>query len=186
MTRAKTTSIGQLMTENLETIGLSNTTQQASKKMKDKKVSSLIVVDDYNKPTGIITERDFVRKVYGNDASRNSMLIKDLMSFPLVTVDPVSPVEVAADLMIQKKVRHLLVIENDDIRKPLGIITSTDFVAYLKENLNTDDANAKILAFIEEQEKDRTIEELVRQGELPKGVLMGGEQYENEEPRQGF
>jgi hypothetical protein len=80
----------------------------------------------------------------------------------------------------------LLVIENDDIRKPLGIITSTDFVAYLKENLNTDDANVKILAFIEEQEKDRTIEELVRQGELPKGVLMGGEQYENEEPRQGF
>jgi CBS domain-containing protein len=104
MTRAKITSIGQLMTENLETIGLSNTTQQASKKMKDKKVSSLIVVDDYNKPTGIITERDFVRKVYGNDASRNSMLIKDLMSFPLVTVDPVSPVEVAADLMIQNKV----------------------------------------------------------------------------------
>jgi CBS domain-containing protein len=41
--------------------------------------------------------------------------------------------------MIQNKVRHLLVVENDDTNRPLGIITATDFVAYLKENLNIDD-----------------------------------------------
>jgi hypothetical protein len=39
---------------------------------------------------------------------------------------------------------HLLVVENDDRNRPLGIIPATDFVAYLKENLNIDDANAKI------------------------------------------
>jgi len=186
MTRAKITSIGQLMTEKLETIRLSNTARQASKKMRDKNVSSLIVVDDYNRPTGIITERDFIRKVYVNDARRGSVLIKDLMSFPLVTIDALSSVEVAADLMIQKKVRNLLVIEDDDINKPLGIISSTDCVAYLKENLNIDDANAKILAFVEERKYDKDIDELEWQGELPKDVLKGGEQYENEEPRQGL
>jgi hypothetical protein len=42
-------------------------------------------------------------------------------------------------------VRHLLVIENNDINRPLGIVTPTDFVAYLKENLNVNEANARIL-----------------------------------------
>lgn len=54
------------------------------------------------------------------------------MSSPLRTIDAVSLVEVA-DIMIQNRVRHLLVLENDDINKPLGIITPTDFVGYLKE-----------------------------------------------------
>jgi len=58
----KTTSIGQMMTEKLETIDISNSAQQASKKMRDKNVSSLIVIDNYNKPTGIVTERDLVQK----------------------------------------------------------------------------------------------------------------------------
>jgi hypothetical protein len=56
----------------------------------------------------------------------------------------------------------------------LGIITATDFVAYLKENLNIDDVNTKILASINEH----VIEELERQGELPKDVQKGGQEYE--------
>jgi signal-transduction protein with cAMP-binding, CBS, and nucleotidyltransferase domain len=68
MTESKITSIGQLMTEKLETIGLSSSIQQASTKMRDKNVSSLVVVDDNNKPIAIVTERDFVRKVYVNDS----------------------------------------------------------------------------------------------------------------------
>lgn len=183
----KITSIGQLMTEKLEIIGLSSSIQQASTKMRDKNVSSLVVVDDYDKPVGIVTERDFVRKVYANDSIRNrNMLMKDIMSSPLTTINTTTSVEEAADIMIRNKVRHLLVVENDDRNKPLGIITATDFVAYLKENLNIDDVNAKILAFIQEHKDDKVIEELEQQGELPKDVQKGGGEYENEEPRQGF
>jgi len=57
MTESKITSIGQLMTEKLEIIGLSSSIQQASTKIRDKNVSSLVVVDDYNKPIGIVTFR---------------------------------------------------------------------------------------------------------------------------------
>ena len=53
--------------------------------------------------------------------------------------------------MIQNKVRHLLVVEDDDITKPLGIITPSDFTGYLKENLNVDDVNAKIIESLEEE-----------------------------------
>ena len=53
--------------------------------------------------------------------------------------------------MIQNKVRHLLVVDNNDISRPLGIITTTDFASYLKENLNMDDINAKILESLKEE-----------------------------------
>ena len=50
------------MTETLETVSTICSAQEASKKMKDKNVSSLVVVDENSKPTGIVTERDLVRK----------------------------------------------------------------------------------------------------------------------------
>ena len=187
MTNPKITSVGQIVTEELETIGLSSSIQEASTKMRDKNISSLVVIDDYNKPIGIVTERDFVRKVYINDSShKGGLLMKDIMSSPLITINTITSVEEAADLMIQNKIRHLLVVENDDTNNPLGIITATDFVAYLKQNLNIDYVSAKILAIIQEHKGDKVIEELEQQGELPKDVQKGGAEYENEEPRQGL
>lgn len=121
------------------------------------------------------------------------------MSSPLVTIDSRSSVEVAADIMTQNKVRHLLVVEenpdttnskddNCNITRPLGIITPSDFVGYLKENLNIDDVNAKILESLKEQgerEGEQAVEELEQQGELKEHSQIGGEKYEGEKPRQG-
>ena len=148
-----TTSINKIMTEKLETTEASSSAQEAAKKMRDKNVSSLVVTDENNTPVGIVTERDLVRKICVNDASSRNTLVQDMMSSPIATIDAISPVEAAADVMIQNKVRHLLVVENNDIRKPLGIITLTDFAGYLKENLSIDEINAKILESLEENVK---------------------------------
>jgi CBS domain-containing protein len=188
------------MTERLETIDSSSTAQEASKKMRDDKIGSLVVVDNKNngnKPIGIVTERDLVRKVCVNDANSSKVLVKEIMSSPLVTIDSRSSVEVAADIMAQNKVRHLLVVEenfdnNSDngsykMGRTLGIITPSDFVGYLKENLNIDDINAKILEALKEQrevEGEQVVEELEQQGELPKDSVGGGAEYEDETPRQ--
>jgi CBS domain-containing protein len=194
-----TMSIGDLMTEKLKTIDSSSTAQEASKKMRDKNISSLLVVDNKNsdKPIGIVTERDLVRKVCVNDANSSKIPIKEIMSSPLVTIDSRSSVEVAADIMAQNKVRHLLVVEestnnsdDDDykITRPLGIITPSDFVGYLKENLNIDDVNAKILESLKEQEGsegEQALEELEQQGELQENSQIGGEEYQSEKLRQG-
>lgn len=56
-----------------------------------------------------------------------------MSSSPLVSIDARLPVEAAADVMIQNKIRYLLAVENNDINRPLGIVTPTDFVAYLKK-----------------------------------------------------
>ena len=53
--------------------------------------------------------------------------------------------------MIQNKVRHLLAMEDEN--KALGIITSSDFIGYLKEKLNLDDVNARILQSLKEEEE---------------------------------
>ncbi|MFL6349036.1 MAG: cyclic nucleotide-binding/CBS domain-containing protein, partial [Nitrososphaeraceae archaeon] len=149
-----TKSVGEIMTKKLETIAISNSAQEAAKKMRDKNVSSLLVIDNNNnnnsKPIGIVTERDLVRKVCVNDASSKHTMIQEITSSPLITIDAISSVEVAADVMIQNKVRHLLVVEDNDVNKPLGIITPGDFTDYLKENLNIDDVNAKIIESIKE------------------------------------
>ncbi len=184
--------VGELMTQKLETIGSLSSAQEASKKMRDNNVSSLVVIDDSNnKPTGIVTERDLVRKVCVNDTgesnSSSNMLIKNIMSSsPLVTIDSRLPVEAAADVMIQNKVRHLLVVENNDINRPLGIVTPTDFVAYLKENLNVNEVHARILESLKgQEEEENAVEELEQEGKLKRNSQKGGQEYEDEEPRQG-
>ena len=145
------TTVGQLMTERLETISPSDTAQEAAKKMRDKKVSSLVVTDSGDEPIGIVTERDLVRQVCTKDVSSNSIIVHHIMSSPVATIDANSSVEVAADIMIQNKVRHLLVMEEEN--KVIGIITSSDFISYLNEKLNLDDVNARILKSLKEEDK---------------------------------
>lgn len=147
-----TTTVGQLMTERLETISPSDTAQEAAKKMRDKKVSSLVVTDVEDKPIGIVTERDLVRQVCTKVINSNDVIVHHIMSSPLATIDANSSVEVAADIMIQNKVRHLLVVDEN---KVLGIITPSDFTGYLKEKLNLDDVNARILQSLKEDEEEK-------------------------------
>jgi CBS domain-containing protein len=147
-----TTTVGQLMTERLETINPSSTAQEAAKKMRDKKVSSLVVTDVEDKPMGIVTERDLVRQVCTKVINSNEVIVHHIMSSPLATIDANSSVEVAADIMIQNKVRHLLVVNEN---KVLGIITPSDFTGYLKEKLNLDDVNARILQSLKEDEEEK-------------------------------
>jgi signal-transduction protein with cAMP-binding, CBS, and nucleotidyltransferase domain len=127
------TPVRRVMNEKLEKIIVNRTAQEAARKMGAVNTSSLIVTDLTDKPIGIITERDLVRRVVANDANSKTVLIKDIMASPIVTIDANSSVEAAADLMLQNKVRHLLVVEHEDVNMPLGIITSTDFASYLME-----------------------------------------------------
>lgn len=151
MSSSTAATVGQLMTKKLETINPSNTAQEAAKKMRDKKVSSLVAtIPLEDKPIGIVTERDLVRQVCTKDVSSKAVIVHEIMSSPIATIDANSSVEVAADIMIQDKVRHLIVMKGEN--KVLGIITSSDFIDYLEDKLNLDDVNARILQSLKEEE----------------------------------
>ena len=70
----------------IETIEDTASAQQAAKKMKDKNISSLVVVDENGKAKGIVSERDLVTKVCTTDVSVNTIKNKEIMSSPLITI----------------------------------------------------------------------------------------------------
>jgi len=151
-----TTSIAEVMTQKLETIKSSASAQDAAKRMSDKRISSLVVTDESDIAIGIVTERDLVRRICVHDASSKHTIVEQIMSSALVTIDADSQIDVAADIMLQNNVRHLLVIEDNDTNKPVGIITPSDFVGYLKDNLNIDDVNARIIESMKDVNKDHS------------------------------
>lgn len=151
-----TTSIAEVMTQKLETIKSSASAQDAAKRMSDKRISSLVVTDETDIAIGIVTERDLVRRICVHDASSKHTIVEQIMSSALVTIDADSQIDVAADIMLQNNVRHLLVIQDNDTNKPVGIITPSDFAGYLKDNLDIDDVNARIIESMKDVNKDHS------------------------------
>ena len=125
-------SIGKFMTAELSYILQSNTAKEAAMKMEQDNSSALIVLDSNEKPVGVVTHRDLVRSSCVEDVPCDRILVQDIMSTPIVTIDPYSPVETAADVMKQNNVRHLLVVDTDRPNELLGILGSRDFALYIE------------------------------------------------------
>jgi CBS domain-containing protein len=122
--------------------------QETARIMNDKKVSSLVILDEANRPVGLVTERDLVRKVCINDQPTNQVTNKQIMSSPLITIDSDSPASIATDLMLKNNVRHLLVKGGGtkDISKPIGIITPLDLVKH--EEYTRDEERNDVLEMV--------------------------------------
>jgi CBS domain-containing protein len=131
-----TINISEIMNKILETIQEMASVQEAAKKMKEKDVSSLVVVDNQNKPQGIVTERDVVRKACINDIRTSAVTLREIMSSPIITIDSTASASKAVDMMLQHDVRHLVVVDNNEASKPIGMITPLD----LRAEEYTDDA----------------------------------------------
>lgn len=125
-------SVSEIMNTLIVKIQGDKSSEDAAMKMRTANTSSLIVMDSDGLPIGIITERDLVGRVIANDADSRRIMVKDIMASPVVTIDPRSSVESAADLMLQNDVHHLLVVENEDLSAVLGVVTTTDFANYVE------------------------------------------------------
>ena len=137
-------TIGEIMSKKIETIGESASVLEVAKKMKEKNISSLIVVDSFGNSKGLSTERDLVRKVCVIDNFPSKMAIKEIMSLPLVTITAGESLSTAIDRMLQHNIRHLLVVDNKiDTNKPIGIVTPKDLTRYQK--FTRDDTNQSVL-----------------------------------------
>jgi signal-transduction protein with cAMP-binding, CBS, and nucleotidyltransferase domain len=106
-------TVSDFMRKNLITIEESASVQEAANRMKDKNVSSLVVVDETSRPLGLITERDLVRKVCTHDVSTSKLINKEIMSSPLISIDSNSSALEAVDMMLRNNVRHLLVVDSE-------------------------------------------------------------------------
>ena len=106
------------------TIDPNSSVYDAIKSMADHHIGSLIVMQN-ERLVGIITERDYSRKIILKGKSSANTAVKDIMTTNVLCTNPGQTVEEAMALMTDKRVRHLPVVEND---KVLGIISIGDLV----------------------------------------------------------
>ena len=95
--------------------------------MSDKNVGSLLVIHD-DRLVGIITERDYTRKVALKGKSSKQTAVKEILSGQIVQVTPAHTVEECMRLMTDHRVRHLPVLEEARI---LGVISIGDLVNWI-------------------------------------------------------
>lgn len=126
--------VSQIMTRHVVTINSNRSALDAALLMKEKRISSLIVQDDENKSLGIITERDFVKRVCAQDRKSSEVLISELMSKIQTFAEPDTPVDVAVQRMINNRIRRLPVISDGRV---IGIITVTDLAKELRRIMLT-------------------------------------------------
>jgi len=117
------TFVNQVMSKNVLSLDKSTSLQEAAEHMKKLNVGCVIVTES-NNPIGIITERDFVTKIAAEGRPLFTE-IKEVMSSPLITIDPEETIWEASELMKEKLIHKLPVKGNDEI---VGIITTTDIV----------------------------------------------------------
>jgi signal-transduction protein with cAMP-binding, CBS, and nucleotidyltransferase domain len=89
-----------------------------------------------------------VRGVCIHDGNSKDFRVHHVMSSPVSSIDPDSSVEAAASMMLQEKVRHLVVKDGDRL---VGIITATNFIDYLDDELEPDNAKARIIRTIKDE-----------------------------------
>ncbi len=128
------TKVKEVMTKTVITVESNKTVIEAAALMAENNVGNLIVMDN-NTPIGIVTERDFVRRILATENSPKTK-ISEIISNPLRVIDPDAPLKEAARRMVKKGIRRLPVIKDN---KLVGIITATDFARHLSKKTFTDD-----------------------------------------------
>lgn len=105
------------------------TVYEALKVMGEKNIGALLVMEG-ERLKGIISERDYARKIVLKGKSSNETLVKEIMTESVITVLPEADLEECMGLMSGRKIRHLPVMKDD---KVLGVISITDVVTAIIE-----------------------------------------------------
>ncbi|MDH2906893.1 MAG: CBS domain-containing protein [Candidatus Nitrosotalea sp.] len=113
--------VRNVMKFNVVSINSSSTVSDAAKTMKDANIGCVIITEN-NTAVGILTERDLVRKIIALQKPLSTS-VKDIMSTPLVMIDPEESLWELAEIMKQKQIHKVPVVENG---KLVGIVTATD------------------------------------------------------------
>lgn len=100
---------------------------ECAEKLNEFGIGALLVMEK-DKLLGIVSERDFIRKLLSRQKDPNSVQVKDFMTSDIVTVLPTTTVQEAMRLVTDRRLRHLPVLENG---KLIGIISIGDLTRWV-------------------------------------------------------
>ena len=89
--------------------------------------SGSLLVTEGGEITGIVTERDYLRRVTLEGRAERETAVREIMSSPLIVVSPETPIDECMALMTDRRIRHVPVVEGGDV---VGIVSIGDVVKF--------------------------------------------------------
>jgi CBS domain-containing protein len=126
--------IKDVMSSPVVTINESATANKAAVLMTKDDFGCIIVTNKEGKPLGIITERDLVVRVLAKNVKPDAMKAKNVMTSPLITIEPDETISEAARRMSRLNIRRLGVVYKEQL---VGIVSSKDILAVMPELIET-------------------------------------------------
>jgi len=123
--------IRDIMKRSVVTIESNVSTLDAAVLLCEKDVSFLVVLKD-GEPVGVVSERDFVRKVAYNDKKASEVMLREIMPEGILWVDSQVQIEDAVQKMLNNRIRRLVVMDDG---KMAGVVTQTDLVSFLRSKI---------------------------------------------------
>jgi CBS domain-containing protein len=121
--------VRDIMAVNVVTMPPDATVLEVAKSMSSMDISSVIVTDE-ERPLGIITEADIVRRVIAEGKDAASTKASEIMSSPIIHVEPGTPLTDAMRVMAKSNIRRIAVLKNNTLA---GLITSRDILRWSPE-----------------------------------------------------
>lgn len=125
-------SVAEIMNKAVITMDINSDIPAIAKEMVNRDAGSVIITEN-GKAMGIITERDLVKSVIIGDRKPSDVDASEILSTPLLTVDPATSIVETAKIMLRANVKRLPVLENGSI---IGVISNTD-ILMITPGLNT-------------------------------------------------
>ncbi|TFF89269.1 MAG: CBS domain-containing protein [Promethearchaeota archaeon] len=125
MRKMKDLLVKDICSKGVKSINHNANVKDAAKIMSEHKIGAVLVIDDNNLPIGILTNDDVIQKVVQFDKPPSKIKIVEIMSFPLITIDPEQNIVQAMRKMASNDVKRLIVSIGE---KPYGVISSTDIL----------------------------------------------------------
>jgi CBS domain-containing protein len=116
---------GKATTDVLK-IDASATVFEALEKIVERNVGSILVTDG-DAVVGLMTERDYLRKIAVKGRTSRETKVSEIMTSPLVYVTPETTLEETMAIMTDRRIRHLPVVEDEDV---IGILSIGDVVKF--------------------------------------------------------
>ena len=114
------------------TISKDQSVRQALILMSEKNIGAIIIVDNNDFPIGIFSERDYARKIILKGKSSKDTLLDEVMTKELITVARDYKIDQCMEIMNEKRIRHLPVLEN---KKIVGINSIADVLKITYKSL---------------------------------------------------
>ncbi|MEM1540268.1 MAG: CBS domain-containing protein [Candidatus Bathyarchaeia archaeon] len=126
--------VRDVMSSPVITVDEDVTANRVAELMEKHELGCIIVTSKEGKPIGIITERDLVTRVLAKNVKPDTLKAKDVMTAPLITIEPDETISDAARKMSKLNIRRLGVVYKGQL---IGILSSKDILAVMPELIET-------------------------------------------------